>query len=1076
VIFDVQTGLESVMKPGIPWSVKGVEPELREIAKTAARRSGMTLGEWLNSAINEQADAPEIDSPVVAAKTIGRSRISTHPIERAATRLEDIAEQLSRLARRETETAPHPVQMPHQDTELLTRVLSRVDSNERQTVEAFTAINERLATMSRQVTQSVRSQPKPEEQPGFQALEKAVRNIVEHLEVSEKRTRDNMKSLQERMGDMASKATGSVQAAPAFSQLENRLTDLAKRIDSAHNQPSPALPDLLRSELNELASRIETVRDSAEALASKAQTQAVQASQAELRTIEERILGLLREAQTSFVASSGSPAEIQKFRGEIERLNARIDEAADNREVSALRVAVEQLSTRVAQPQDPRPLADMDRRIIEITKRIEQGQAQSREMPQFNDLERRMAELDQRLNSAIKSQDHGPSQEALESKLAEVSDRLGRTEHQLSHLETIEQAISQLYGAMEQNRNHAQQVAEEAANRVGQHFMSQPQAAVSLAQSPEIQALEHGLHAVREASQIADSRNQETLEAVHETLEQIVAKLSELETAAIGQRVSQAAAPAEAMVQQAVYETAFDVSPAAPEQYSFEVPPPAIEPDTVLEATPNEPVAANPFEAPLTGNPTEDYIAAARRMHQASMQQKSILSSVSPGMAKMSEEHSKKLLSFKLPFMKGKPEMPSVLAGDMRLPPDIKPANNNTRTKKTNLILMGLAVLALVSGVMAKSFFGGAAPVAQMEEPTAIVQPMEAQPTEKPVETAPVAPAAEAQPTTPQAAPLEPAVPSAAQQGMNDDQGSDDILTGSLPAGKSAITMPNEVALEESIGTPKLREAARMGDPNAQFVVATRYLNGENVTTDFGKAAYWYGKAAASGSAPAQYRVATLFERGKGVEKDIKSAQVWYERAGALGNVKAMHNAAVIAAGNENGGPDYARAFKWFSLAASHGLKDSQFNLAVLIERGLGTKADPSEALFWYSAAAAQQDADAQTHVDTLTKSLSPATVAAVKLRLQKWTPDKAPDAANVVAIEDSAWRGVSQKIQQSALDPVSKAQGLLGKLGFNIGDADGKMGGRTANAIRLFQLQEGMKVTGQVTPELLDLMQAKAA
>jgi len=43
------------MKPGIPWSIKGVEPELREIAKTAARRSGMTLGEWLNSAINAWA-------------------------------------------------------------------------------------------------------------------------------------------------------------------------------------------------------------------------------------------------------------------------------------------------------------------------------------------------------------------------------------------------------------------------------------------------------------------------------------------------------------------------------------------------------------------------------------------------------------------------------------------------------------------------------------------------------------------------------------------------------------------------------------------------------------------------------------------------------------------------------------------------------------------------------------------------------------------------------------------------------------------------------------------------------------
>ena len=36
-------------------------------------------------------------------------------------------------------------------------------------------------------------------------------------------------------------------------------------------------------------------------------------------------------------------------------------------------------------------------------------------------------------------------------------------------------------------------------------------------------------------------------------------------------------------------------------------------------------------------------------------------------------------------------------------------------------------------------------------------------------------------------------------------------------------------------------------------------------------------------------------------------------------------------------------------------------------------------------------------------------------------------------------------------------------------------MGSRTANAIRLFQLQSGLKVTGEVTPEVLDAMRAKA-
>jgi localization factor PodJL len=451
---------------------------------------------------------------------------------------------------------------------------------------------------------------------------------------------------------------------------------------------------------------------------------------------------------------------------------------------------------------------------------------------------------------------------------------------------------------------------------------------------------------------------------------------------------------------------------------------------------------------------------------------------VSPGLAKVSEEQSKRLLSFKMPFKKGGGKEKTVqYAGDLKLPPEIKPANNNQGKKRTNLILMGLAVLGLVSAVMAKNFFG-APPLAQIEPPTAIEQSMEQVApvvTAPAVEPTPALEAPSAAPATPQAAPLEPVTPQ--QQGeLEQKLGTDEILTGSLPAAMGVTSASSaEVSIDAAIGTAGLRDSAMAGDANAQFVVATRYLNGENVAMDYSKAAYWYGKAAASGLAPAQYRVATLYERGKGVERDMKSAQAWYERAGALGNIKAMHNAAVIAASNEAGQPDYARAFKWFSLAAAHGLKDSQFNLAVLIERGLGTNPDPSEAMFWYSAAAAQHDPDAQTHVNTLTKSLSPATIESIKLRLQKWTPDKAPDEANVVAIMGSAWKGAAPKQQVGSVDPVSKAQNLLGKLGFNIGQADGQMGGRTANAIRLFQLQEGMKVTGQVTPELLDAMQSKA-
>src|SRR5579884_1546512 len=46
------------MAAGAPWSVKGIDPKAREVAKELARRSGMTLGEWLNRVILED-DVPE---------------------------------------------------------------------------------------------------------------------------------------------------------------------------------------------------------------------------------------------------------------------------------------------------------------------------------------------------------------------------------------------------------------------------------------------------------------------------------------------------------------------------------------------------------------------------------------------------------------------------------------------------------------------------------------------------------------------------------------------------------------------------------------------------------------------------------------------------------------------------------------------------------------------------------------------------------------------------------------------------------------------------------------------------------
>jgi localization factor PodJL len=39
------------MKSGGPWNLRGLRPDARAAARDAARRSGMSVGEWLNTVI-----------------------------------------------------------------------------------------------------------------------------------------------------------------------------------------------------------------------------------------------------------------------------------------------------------------------------------------------------------------------------------------------------------------------------------------------------------------------------------------------------------------------------------------------------------------------------------------------------------------------------------------------------------------------------------------------------------------------------------------------------------------------------------------------------------------------------------------------------------------------------------------------------------------------------------------------------------------------------------------------------------------------------------------------------------------
>lgn len=118
-------------KPVLPWSLKGVSPEAREIAKKAAAQQGITIGEWVSRAIRDVGPRPESDAasqvtPVSDATTADdaidgeavreavRARIydAEERVAHMVGPLQDIIERLSRRLTRIEERVETQIEDP----------------------------------------------------------------------------------------------------------------------------------------------------------------------------------------------------------------------------------------------------------------------------------------------------------------------------------------------------------------------------------------------------------------------------------------------------------------------------------------------------------------------------------------------------------------------------------------------------------------------------------------------------------------------------------------------------------------------------------------------------------------------------------------------------------------------------------------------------------------------------------------------------------------------------------------------------------------------------------------------------
>ena len=76
-----------------PWTIRGIPPEERNAASEAAKREGMTLGDWLRRAIRTeiQRQAQADRAPVPVRQEPPDSRTSLSDVERIASSFRDMA-------------------------------------------------------------------------------------------------------------------------------------------------------------------------------------------------------------------------------------------------------------------------------------------------------------------------------------------------------------------------------------------------------------------------------------------------------------------------------------------------------------------------------------------------------------------------------------------------------------------------------------------------------------------------------------------------------------------------------------------------------------------------------------------------------------------------------------------------------------------------------------------------------------------------------------------------------------------------------------------------------------------------
>ena len=341
------------MRAELPWNVAGIPPEAREAARAAARREGLSVGEWLTRRIlrsfsGEGDEAP----PAPYDRSYERSApLDPWGLPPTPSSRRDTEDMLSRVSRSEAESSD----ALHRIDEHLRSVSRRLDSAERSQSENNRAMN-KAAT---EINIATREQAQAFDQLGGHVM--GIGDRLERLErnAAQDGLKDAVKGLHQGLSRLADQiGQTATQSAQQVSAISGNMEQLAGRLGQ------------VRTEVEATSRRLEA-RVSAMEEESRTRFAAFEAESQ--RNLDQRLAAVEKSSQFNTNAldhalerleaqagiRAGDQAELQKRHAETDGAISRIEES------------VERLEARSSDPGMERRLDSIERALGSLVSRLE---------------------------------------------------------------------------------------------------------------------------------------------------------------------------------------------------------------------------------------------------------------------------------------------------------------------------------------------------------------------------------------------------------------------------------------------------------------------------------------------------------------------------------------------------------------------------------------------------------------------------------------------------------------------------------------------------------------------------------